>query len=272
MIPNLTSNHLPHPRLNLHWADLNLDDCCKSTLLTSIVFGTPSLNFPEVVRMLTPAALARESPGDAAFERRSIRMFGRHLCQDAFRSLLGIGSARFRRLWHCAQHGCKPPTDGRSLKKSHSHSSGPKSANRQAIIGFLQELYITLSEPLLRQRGLCEVIASSHFSDGEGEDQGWLPSYTGSRTLQTCDFFLLEHLQITSRCWEPGMAAKKILSSCFTSATWQTVCVSQTLFLQPPSFFGMANSICPSLPIFWIHSIQCKPSQVWSESFARSWP
>lgn len=103
--------------------------------------------------MLTPAALARESPGDAAFERRSIRMFGRHLCQDAFRSLLGIGSARFRRLWHCAQHGCKPPTDGRSLKKSHSHSSGPKSANRQAIIGFLQELYITLSEPLPEAKG-----------------------------------------------------------------------------------------------------------------------
>lgn len=222
--------------------------------------------------MLTPAALARESPGDAAFERRSIRMFGRHLCQDAFRSLLGIGSARFRRLWHCAQHGCKPPTDGRSLKKSHSHSSGPKSANRQAIIGFLQELYITLSEPLpeakgpvrgdrklafQRRRGRRPRMAAKLHRKQDTPDMRLLPPGTFTDYLQM--------LRTRDGCEKNSLKL-------FTSATWQTVCVSQTLFLQPPSFFGMANSICPSLPIFESIQFNANLPRFGLSPLARSWP
>lgn len=78
---------------------------------------------------------------------------GTPMCQQSFAKLLGLGSQRFRRLQKCAKLGVKAPMDGRSVKRANAHASTSKSCHRQAIVEFLQEIYISLSEPMPEAKG-----------------------------------------------------------------------------------------------------------------------
>eukprot|EP00435_Cladocopium_sp_Y103_P031569 s4346_g8.t1 len=90
---------------------------------------------------------------DPPEDRRTLSLVGQRMCQQAFRKLLALGSARFGRLWACVQKGTPVPMDGRFLKKKDSHRSFAQTAHRQAIIEFLEEIYISLSEPMPEAKG-----------------------------------------------------------------------------------------------------------------------
>lgn len=84
-------------------------------------------------------------PNDCqAAGKRTMFLVGRPTCQQSFAKLLGLGSQRFRRLQKCAKSGVKAPMDGRSVKRAN---------HRQAIVEFLQEIYISLSEPMPEAKG-----------------------------------------------------------------------------------------------------------------------
>ena len=109
----------------------------------------------EVVRLLTPSALRATQPQLEPDDNRSrsIRFLDKPVCQTGFKQLLALGSSRFRRLWKSALVGKKPPVDGRCRPRESSHAQSGKSQHRQFVVEFLQELYLSLSEPMPEARG-----------------------------------------------------------------------------------------------------------------------
>lgn len=136
---------------------------------------------------------------DLPDDRRSLTLLGRPICQQGFRKLLGLGSNRFHRLKTCAQTGSPAPVDGRFLKKKGSHGNLKQTAHRQAIIGFLEEIYISLSEPMpeakgplrgnkrlafQRRRGRRPRLAAQLHRKGDTSKMRLLPPGTFSDYLQ----------------------------------------------------------------------------------------
>lgn len=101
-----------------------------------------------IVRLLRQVIgiLRRHAPTDG--DRRTQALAGQPLCQQAFRKLLGLGSARFMRLRLCARTGRQAPVDGRTLPKKTVGMSSERSVNRQRVVEYLEELIHTLSEPM----------------------------------------------------------------------------------------------------------------------------
>ena len=87
-------------------------------------------------------------PSPVENDRRAQALAGQPLCQQAFRKLLGLGSARFLRLRRCARTGQQAPVDGRTLPRKTLGMSSLRSVNRQRIVEYLEEITHTLSEPM----------------------------------------------------------------------------------------------------------------------------
>ena len=86
------------------------------------------------------------SKRDPASEKR-IRLLGQVVCAASFRKIMGVGSTRFRKLQQAARSGEDAPVDGRYFSRAklfHAKSS----RKRQLILEFLQELNVTLAEPM----------------------------------------------------------------------------------------------------------------------------
>ena len=82
-------------------------------------------------------------------QRKRHILLGKPVCQNAFRRLIQIGSNRYTRLRKCAVRGKSPPIDGRTIRKNMPDPTNKKSiAKRQLVVGFLQSLLDTLSEPM----------------------------------------------------------------------------------------------------------------------------
>ena len=86
-------------------------------------------------------------------EGRPQSLFGHRVCQQAFRAILGLGSARWRRLRKCAIAGTSAPIDGRTLPRKGAHLNHKKAEHRQLIVEYLQEIYESLSEPMPETKG-----------------------------------------------------------------------------------------------------------------------
>lgn len=106
--------------------------------------ATIKLRTLQVVKLLRNEPL----PAESGLRKRHI-LLGKPVCQSAFRRLLQIGSNRYTRLRKCALRGTSPPIDGRTLRKNLPDPGNKKSvAKRQLVVGFLQNLLDTLSEPM----------------------------------------------------------------------------------------------------------------------------
>ena len=82
-------------------------------------------------------------------QRKRHMLLGKPVCQNAFRRLIQIGSNRYTRLRKYAVRGKSPPIDGRTIRKNMPDPANKKSiAKRQLVVGFLQSLLDTLSEPM----------------------------------------------------------------------------------------------------------------------------
>ena len=151
------------------------------------------LSCGQVIRLL------RGDQSQQLDDKRSLTLLGRVICQQGFCKLLGLGSSRFHRLKICAQTGTAAPLDGRFLKKKGSHASSKHTAHRQAIIGFLEEIYISLSEPMpeakgplrgnkrlafQRRRGRRPRLAAQLHRKGDTSQMRLLPPGTFSDYLQ----------------------------------------------------------------------------------------
>lgn len=93
--------------------------------------------------------VAKTDPGD----RRRQVLLGHAVCQHAFRLLLGFGASRMKRLLHCCRQNLPAPLDGRMLPKAKRHSEVRKAQKRATVVAFLEELYVTLSEPMPEAQG-----------------------------------------------------------------------------------------------------------------------
>lgn len=99
-----------------------------------------------MVKLLRNDTLPAEC--ESAQRKRHV-LLGKPVCQNAFRRLIQIGSSRYTRLRKCAVRGTSPPIDGRTTRKGLPDPTNKRSvAKRQLVIGFLQNLLDTLSEPM----------------------------------------------------------------------------------------------------------------------------
>ena len=100
--------------------------------------------------MLAPTKWRLDDPDaepGAARPTEKLRLLGKSVCPRAWRSLVGIGSARYTRLRKAALTGQPAPLDARTFAKGFLFKSR-KSLKRQRIVEFLEHLYQTVSEPL----------------------------------------------------------------------------------------------------------------------------
>lgn len=90
------------------------------------------------------------------------------VCQQAFRSLLGIGSGRYARLKMAASKGEAAPLDGRTLRRGTNQCSQKNSIRKRALVTeFLTELYHKVSEPMPEAGKLLKKPEEEHQ---EGDD------------------------------------------------------------------------------------------------------
>ena len=85
--------------------------------------------------------------GDPTSKKKQM-LLGRAVCQQAFRKLIGIGAGRYARLKAAAVQNKDAPLDGRCLKKKNQCKNKISIRKRSLIVGFLDELYQTVSEPM----------------------------------------------------------------------------------------------------------------------------
>ena len=84
-----------------------------------------------------------------------LKLFGQAVCRHAFRSLLGLGGGRFRKIHQAVTHGSPVPRDGRFVRREFTAKAHE---NRVLVAEFLSEIYNTISEPLPEQHGV-EVVS-----------------------------------------------------------------------------------------------------------------
>ena len=102
-------------------------------------------------------------------------LLGRPVCQQAFRKLVGIGANGYARLKNAAVRGQDAPLDGRCVKKPNLCTHKISVHKRSLIVGFLDELYQTVSEPMpeanahyAKKRKSDEVEADHGVEPGDG--------------------------------------------------------------------------------------------------------
>ena len=112
---------------------------------------------------------------DSTSNRKRQVLFKKSVCQQAFRSLLGIGSERYTRLKKAAAKGSAAPIDGRTLRRGANQCTQKKSVRKRSlVIEFLTELYHKVSEPMPEAGKLLknsqEEIQEVEGDDAEGQD------------------------------------------------------------------------------------------------------
>ncbi|CAK9104022.1 Modification methylase ScrFIA [Durusdinium trenchii] len=76
-------------------------------------------------------------------------LLGHHVCQRAFRQLLGLGASRYTRLKRAARLHEPAPLDGRSLPRRYSFVSQKDSLDKRSkVVEFLEELWNTVAETM----------------------------------------------------------------------------------------------------------------------------
>ena len=79
---------------------------------------------------------------------------------ERFSQALGIGQARFSRIWKAEKANEAVPRDKRFISRKNLF---PKvSVHRQLVVDFLQEMYDTMAEPLPESHGSCRVQGTAH--------------------------------------------------------------------------------------------------------------
>ncbi|CAE7894971.1 unnamed protein product, partial [Symbiodinium microadriaticum] len=101
------------------------------------------------------------------------------VCQMAFRILLGVGTARFRKLRLAAAAQKPAPLDGRFGSRSFLTKNSDSKAKREVVVQFLQELYETAAEPLPNVQGkppeeAAALTATARFEDRRPEGRQFM--------------------------------------------------------------------------------------------------
>lgn len=109
--------------------------------------------------------LLQRSPHQGG-KNQSLLGFG--VCQFAFKRLLGLGHSRFEKLRQAAKLGTGAPIDGRTLPRKLLCANPASRARRGAVVGFLTELYNTLSEPMPEANQSLKRKAEFGFGKGDG--------------------------------------------------------------------------------------------------------
>ena len=98
--------------------------------------------------------------------RHRHRLLGKRVCRHAFRSLLGIGSARYMKLNQAARSGLPVPNDLRFVTCKFSRRAHE---NRQLVTEFLAEIYHSISEPLPENHGGESEVAGQCAKDPQAD-------------------------------------------------------------------------------------------------------
>ncbi|CAK9007548.1 Modification methylase ScrFIA [Durusdinium trenchii] len=95
-------------------------------------------------------------------------LFGRTICQRAFKKLLGLGSTRYTKLRRAALSNLCAPIDGRTLPRQFLLKTKTDSLRKRALVTeFLEWLYNAVSEPIPEAKG--DLVNKRKAHDEEQE-------------------------------------------------------------------------------------------------------